>query len=137
MQGGAKTNMVPAYYAPSIDRRVTPEERLEDVEKKFRVFVDMIASEYPEVRVEVMTTNKLNPTLMNPEPRIVNPVRSATEEVLGYSPRTTISLGGLGMRYYTEVGVPLNAPKGDANPRPMRGNRDEAMTSTYINLHQS
>ncbi|MEM2763101.1 MAG: zinc ribbon domain-containing protein, partial [Sulfolobales archaeon] len=36
------------------------------------------------------------------------------------------------------LGVPLNAPKGDANPRPMRGGkRDEAMTSTYINLHQS
>ena len=35
-------------------------------------------------------------------------------------------------------GVALNAPKGDANPRPMRGGkRDEAMTSTYINLHQS
>ncbi|MEM0014667.1 MAG: hypothetical protein QXS42_06920 [Zestosphaera sp.] len=83
MQGGAKTDMVPAYYASSIDRRVTPEERLEDVEKKFRGFVDMIASEYPEVRVKVMTTNKLNPALMNPEPRIVNPVRSATEEVLG------------------------------------------------------
>ncbi|MEM3993084.1 MAG: RNA-guided endonuclease TnpB family protein [Desulfurococcaceae archaeon] len=41
---------------------------------------------------------------------------------------------------YTRCGVPgvtLNAPKGDANPRPMRGKRDEAMTSTYINLHQS
>ncbi|MEM1696535.1 MAG: zinc ribbon domain-containing protein, partial [Desulfurococcaceae archaeon] len=25
------------------------------------------------------------------------------------------------------LGVALNAPKGDANPRPMRGNRDEAM----------
>ncbi|MEM0285132.1 MAG: zinc ribbon domain-containing protein [Sulfolobales archaeon] len=35
------------------------------------------------------------------------------------------------------LGVPLNAPKGDANPRPMRGNRDEAMKSTDINLHQS
>ncbi|MEM4789775.1 MAG: zinc ribbon domain-containing protein, partial [Ignisphaera sp.] len=35
------------------------------------------------------------------------------------------------------LGVPLNAPKGDANPRPMRGKRDEAMKSTYINLHQS
>ncbi|MEM1699062.1 MAG: transposase [Sulfolobales archaeon] len=35
------------------------------------------------------------------------------------------------------VGVTLNAPKGNANPRPMRGNRDEAMKSTNINLHQS
>ncbi|MEM1830695.1 MAG: hypothetical protein QXJ64_04595 [Thermosphaera sp.] len=28
----------------------------------------------------------------------------------------------------------LNAPKPDENPSGMRGNRDEAMTSTYINL---
>ncbi|MEM1694930.1 MAG: RNA-guided endonuclease TnpB family protein [Ignisphaera sp.] len=35
------------------------------------------------------------------------------------------------------LGVPLNAPKGDADPRPMRGNRNEAMKSTNINLYQS
>ncbi|MEM1698272.1 MAG: zinc ribbon domain-containing protein [Sulfolobales archaeon] len=35
------------------------------------------------------------------------------------------------------LGVTLNAPEGDADPRPMRGNRDEAMKSTNINLHQS
>ncbi|MEM4053979.1 MAG: hypothetical protein QW369_00320 [Desulfurococcaceae archaeon] len=33
--------------------------------------------------------------------------------------------------------MPLNAPKGDANPRPMQGNRDEAMKSTDIKLHKS
>ncbi|MEM4002621.1 MAG: zinc ribbon domain-containing protein [Ignisphaera sp.] len=41
---------------------------------------------------------------------------------------------------YSRCGVPrvtLNAPKGDANPRPMQGNRNEAMKSTNINLHQS
>ncbi|MEM4836747.1 MAG: hypothetical protein QXX40_06740 [Sulfolobales archaeon] len=35
------------------------------------------------------------------------------------------------------LGVALNAPKGNANPRPMRGNRDEVMKPTDINLHQS
>ncbi|MEM4868557.1 MAG: transposase, partial [Ignisphaera sp.] len=35
------------------------------------------------------------------------------------------------------LGVPLNAPKPDENPSGMRGNRDEAMKSTNINLHQS
>ncbi|MEM1747746.1 MAG: zinc ribbon domain-containing protein, partial [Sulfolobales archaeon] len=35
------------------------------------------------------------------------------------------------------LGVPLNAPKPDGNPRPMRGKRDEAMKSTNINLYQS
>ncbi|MEM1696980.1 MAG: zinc ribbon domain-containing protein [Desulfurococcaceae archaeon] len=35
------------------------------------------------------------------------------------------------------LGVPLNAPKPDENPSGMQGNRDEAMKSTNINLHQS
>ncbi|MEM4004817.1 MAG: hypothetical protein QXM43_04185 [Desulfurococcaceae archaeon] len=35
------------------------------------------------------------------------------------------------------LGVPLNAPKPDENPSGMRGNEDEAMKSTDINLHQS
>ncbi|MEM4665581.1 MAG: RNA-guided endonuclease TnpB family protein [Sulfolobales archaeon] len=35
------------------------------------------------------------------------------------------------------LGVPLNAPKPDENPSGMRGNEDEAMKPTNINLHQS
>ncbi|MEM1813535.1 MAG: RNA-guided endonuclease TnpB family protein, partial [Sulfolobales archaeon] len=41
---------------------------------------------------------------------------------------------------YSRCGVPgvtLNAPKPDENPSGMQGKRDEAMKSTYINLHQS
>ncbi|MEM0260754.1 MAG: hypothetical protein QXJ51_05290, partial [Sulfolobales archaeon] len=35
------------------------------------------------------------------------------------------------------LGVPLNAPKGDAIPRPMQGKKYEAMKTTYINLYKS
>jgi putative transposase len=35
------------------------------------------------------------------------------------------------------LGVLLNAPKPNENPSGMRGNRDEAMTSNYINLYES
>ncbi len=35
------------------------------------------------------------------------------------------------------LGVALNAPKPGENPSEMQGKRDEAMKSTYINLHQS
>ncbi|MEM4622303.1 MAG: hypothetical protein QW130_06505 [Sulfolobales archaeon] len=35
------------------------------------------------------------------------------------------------------LGVALNAPKPDENPSGMRGNEDEAMKSTNINMHQS
>ncbi|MEM0065593.1 MAG: hypothetical protein QXZ22_04645 [Sulfolobales archaeon] len=55
--------------------------------------------------------------------------RELFDSVDGGSPRDTARCGVLG--------VALNVPKGDANPRPMRGNRGEAMKSTNINLHQS
>ncbi|MEM4519483.1 MAG: zinc ribbon domain-containing protein [Sulfolobales archaeon] len=35
------------------------------------------------------------------------------------------------------LGVALNAPKGDAGPRPMQWGRDEAMRPPNINLHES
>ncbi|MEM2220913.1 MAG: zinc ribbon domain-containing protein [Ignisphaera sp.] len=35
------------------------------------------------------------------------------------------------------LGVPLNTPKPNENPSGMQRKRDEAMTSTYINLHRS
>ncbi|MEM4659500.1 MAG: zinc ribbon domain-containing protein [Sulfolobales archaeon] len=35
------------------------------------------------------------------------------------------------------LGVLPNVPKGDANSRPMRGNEDEAMKPTNINLNES
>jgi hypothetical protein len=31
----------------------------------------------------------------------------------------------------------LNAPKPDENPSGMQGNRDDAMTPSYINLYES
>jgi len=34
-------------------------------------------------------------------------------------------------------GVALNAPKPDENPSGMQGNRDDAMTPSYINLYES
>jgi hypothetical protein len=34
-------------------------------------------------------------------------------------------------------GVALNAPKPDENPSGMQGNKDDAMTSSYINICES
>ena len=47
---------------------------------------------------------------------------------------------GVGEVSHSRCGVPgaaLNAPKPDENPSGMRGNRDEAMKSIYINPHKS
>ncbi len=106
VKGGAKINVVPGYYSFSIDRRVTPEERLEDVEKEIREFVGKAASELPSnVRVEIKVVNRLPPALTDPNSDLVMVAKEVARVVLGAEPRTTVCLGGLDMRYYTEVGV--------------------------------
>jgi succinyl-diaminopimelate desuccinylase len=106
VRGGAKVNVVPGYYSFSIDRRVTPDEKLEDVEREVAEFVRRAASELPrDVKVEVKVVNRLPPALTDPNSRLVRVAKEAAKEVLGREPRATVCLGGLDMRYYTEVGV--------------------------------
>jgi succinyl-diaminopimelate desuccinylase len=106
VRGGAKVNVVPGYYSFSIDRRVTPEERLEDVEREVIEFVRRATSDLPgDVRVEVRVVNRLPPALTDPGSKLVRVAKEAAREVLGREPRTTVCLGGLDMRYYTEVGI--------------------------------
>ena len=105
VRGGAKTNIVPGYYAFSVDRRLIPEERVEDAERELIDLVNKISSEHREVRVNIKITNRSPPALTDPGSKLVRLAREAVREALGIEPRTTICLGGLDMRYYTEAGI--------------------------------
>lgn len=108
VRGGAKVNVVPGYYAFSIDRRVVPDERLEDVKREILEFVERVARELEGrgARVSARITTELPPALTDPSSAFVRTLRTAIEEVLGVKARATVCLGGLDMRYYTEAGVP-------------------------------
>jgi succinyl-diaminopimelate desuccinylase len=106
VRGGVKVNVVPGYMAFSIDRRVTPDERLEEAEKELVEFIKKASEGFGEVRVEVKITNRLPPALTDPGSSFVKAVREAAARVLGKEPRLTVCLGGLDMRFYTEVGIP-------------------------------
>jgi succinyl-diaminopimelate desuccinylase len=106
VRGSVKVNVVPGYYAFSIDRRVTPEERVEDVEKEIIDFVKKASADFPpDVKVDVKIVNRLPPALTDPSSHLVKVAKEATKEVIGKEPRATVCLGGLDMRYYTEVGI--------------------------------
>ncbi len=108
VRGGAKVNVVPGYYAFSVDRRVVPEERIEDVKKEIAEFVEKISRELEGrgVKVSLRVTNELMPALTDPNSEFVRTLKAVAEEVLRVGVKTTVCLGGLDMRYYTEVGVP-------------------------------
>ncbi|MDK6027890.1 M20 family metallopeptidase [Ignisphaera sp. 4213-co] len=105
VRGGAKTNVVPGYYAFSVDRRVTPDEDLESVEKEFMEFINRVAADYPEVKISVRVLHKSPPALTNPNSELVTYAKSVAKEVIGKEPKTTVCLGGLDMRYYTEKNI--------------------------------
>ena len=105
VKGGAKVNIVPGYFAFSVDRRLIVEEKLEEVEREVTEFISKIREEYPNVKVNVKVVNKLPPAITNPESTLVKAVSESVKEVLGRKPRLTVCLGGLDMRFYSEKGI--------------------------------
>jgi len=105
VKGGVKINVVPGYYAFSFDRRVVPEENLDDVEKEIAEIVNRIATNYPEIQVKISITNRLNPALTKPESILVTKMRKAAKAVIGFEPKLTVCVGGLDLHYYIEQGV--------------------------------
>ncbi|MEM0067616.1 MAG: M20 family metallopeptidase [Ignisphaera sp.] len=109
VKGSTKINVVPGYSAFSIDRRVVPEERLEDVEKEMIDFIKKASMDLRDVRVEVKIVNKQPPAITDPNSSFVKTVQETGEKVLGKKPRLTVCLGGLDMRFYTDANIPVVA----------------------------
>lgn len=104
VKGGVKVNVVPGYYAFSFDRRVIPEEDINNVEAEIREMVLRVAKEMG-VKCDVKIVNKVRPAITKPDSPLVLSLRSSAEDVLGIKPRALVCLGGLDLHYYTSAGV--------------------------------
>lgn len=105
VRGSTKINIVPGYYEFSFDRRVIPEESLEDVEKEIREIIEAISKEMPEVRIDLKIVNRLNPAITSEDSVLVKTLEKSIELVQGSKPRKIVCLGGLDLHYYTERGI--------------------------------
>ncbi|HDI02064.1 MAG TPA: ArgE/DapE family deacylase, partial [Ignisphaera sp.] len=105
VKGGAKINIVPGYYAFSIDRRIIVEESIEEVEKELNEFIDRLRKRFPEVRIEFKIFSKLSPAFTDPKSRLVQIAIESIEEVYGKKPKPIICIGGLDLHYYTDKGI--------------------------------
>jgi succinyl-diaminopimelate desuccinylase len=108
VRGSVKVNVVPGYFAFSVDRRVIPEESLEGVEREFVEFVRGAAGEIPHA-VEVRVLNRCEPSVIEPDHPLVEALSRAVKEVTGRRPRRTVCMGGLDLRFFTRAGVPAVA----------------------------
>ncbi len=104
VRGGAKTNIVPGYYAFSIDRRVIPEENVEEAAREIIEFVEK-AAERVGAKTRVKIVSKFPATVTDPKSRLVEALAASVEEVVGVKPRRTVCIGGLDTRYFQERGI--------------------------------
>jgi succinyl-diaminopimelate desuccinylase len=106
--GGAKTNVVPELCTVTLDRRIIPEEKGEEVEKELLALLRGLEKEDPELNLRVrrvMLAESYGPL---PEDHflIQTIVRNATE-VLGEKP-VVEGLAGFGdSRFYWARGIPV------------------------------
>jgi len=105
VKGGAKINIVPGYYAFSIDRRIIPEENLDEVEKEILRFIEKLRNEYPDIRIEIRIVNKMPPALSNPQSKLVQIATDSIRQIINKEPKLMVCLGGLDMHYYVQKGI--------------------------------
>lgn len=103
--GSTKINIVPGYYAFSFDRRIIPEENLEDVEKEIKEIIERITKDFLDVKTKISIVNKLKPALTKIDSLLVKNMEKAIEKITSFKPKPVICIGGLDLHYYTEQGI--------------------------------
>jgi acetylornithine deacetylase len=86
IHGGEITCMVPAECRLSIDRRVLPTERTEDVVAEMQALLDELKRQDPEFIVELRTPVMALPMETDPNVAVVGALRAATAQILGADP---------------------------------------------------
>lgn len=97
-------NIVPGAAGFSVDRRLIVEERADDVEREIAELVRKL-SERLGIEAEFELLDKSDPVVTEPSSEIVTALDASIREVLGRSPRKTICVGGLDLKYYIRRGV--------------------------------
>lgn len=105
VRGSVKTNVVPGYFAFTLDRRLIPEENVDEVKKEVDDFVKRAAKGL-DYRVEVKVINESEAAVVPPEHPLVKALETAVAKVRGKTPRKTICIGGLDARFFVRRGIP-------------------------------
>ena len=106
-RGGDQQNLVPAYSAFSIDRRIIPEEDPKEVEKEL---LDCIASvgkmpRYQKYRLETKVLNRVKPAATDLHSEFLSKVREAVSTVQGTAPQLEMAVGAMDAGYFIARGI--------------------------------
>jgi len=104
VRGGTKANVVPGYCSFSIDRRIIPEEDLEEVKRELLEFIEE-KSRGLEAKVDVKVTNWGEASIISPDSKIARITKESVRARLGIEPRLTVCMGGLDTRFFQVSGI--------------------------------
>ncbi len=112
---GDKVNTVPAHLTFSIDRRVTPNEKLEFAELELREAIVGACDYYPDLKADVRAILRIEPCLTDPESPLARGFADAVRTVRFHQPRFKSTAGFTDLHYFVNTGLPGigYGPKGE------------------------
>ncbi len=105
VRGSVKANVVPGYFAFTLDRRLIPEEDVEEVKREVEEFIRRAAAGL-EHRVEVRVINESEAAVIPPDHPLVKALENSVAKIRGKPPRKTVCIGGLDARFFVRRGIP-------------------------------
>ncbi len=99
-----KVNMVPGIFSFSIDRRVIPEENIDNVERELYDYLESKAREM-NITICIRTLQKSPPALTDPNMELVKVLERNINEISKKNVRKVVCSGGLDTRYYQAKGI--------------------------------
>ncbi len=99
-----KINVVPGYFAFSVDRRVLPDESLDEAEREIVETVGDLARKLG-VSASCRVIQRSPGVVTDPNSRLVKTLKECIRNVLGVNAREVVCTGGLDTRFFQERGV--------------------------------
>jgi len=101
---GPAVNVIPEKASFTVDRRLIPEENMDDVEGELKTVIED-AARSAGVSVEIKTLLRAEHTHISKDAFICATLSRNVEDVLGKTPTFTLCPGFLDMRYFVKAGI--------------------------------
>lgn len=102
IQGGVKINMLPGHCRVEADIRLPPCV----THKEILARLEEIIARFPEARLKPVWTHSAEPSVCDPNHRMVGILASTVKELAGIDPVPSVSLGATDMKHWRHRGVP-------------------------------
>ncbi|MBL8670598.1 MAG: M20/M25/M40 family metallo-hydrolase [Alphaproteobacteria bacterium] len=102
IEGGVKINVLPGKCRFEVDIRLP----LGLGHAPLMARVQEILRDYPEAKVEIVTTHSSEPTWCSPEHEMVGILQRTVHGLRGFTPTPAVSIGGSDCKFWRRAGIP-------------------------------